>query len=124
MFPNPTCKISNYIIEPDSGLYNLYLSPEMQTESGIKRCLAAAETVKEIISYINIKQGDLHDTDILIEFLNDDELKLQYAIVNNNSEGIFTLYEIVNNNRNQIDKDENIDSLILRHTDKNLILQF
>lgn len=124
MFPNPTCKISNYNIEPDGSLYNLYLSPEKQTESGIKRCLATAETITEIINFIQLKQGDLRDTDILIEFDNTSISLLQYFIVSNNPDNLFVLFEDINYKRTPIDEDENIDSLILRHTDKNLIVQF
>lgn len=124
MFPNQTCKISNYNIEPDGGLYNLYLSPEMQEESGIKRCLATAETVTELINFINTKQGDLRDTDILIEFNASSILQLQFFIVCNNADNIYVLFENVNNSRNPVDEDENVDDLIRRHTDKNLILQF
>jgi hypothetical protein len=124
MFPNPTCKISNYIIEPDGTLYNLYLSPEMQQQSGIRRCLATAETVTEIINFIHTRQGDLRDTDILVEFDSSTALQLQYFIVANNPDNLFVLFVNVNYTRKSIDEDEDIDSLIQRHTDKNLIVQF
>ena len=124
MFPNPTCEISNYIIEPDDGLYNLYLSPEKQRESGITRCLATAETIRELIDYILNKQGDLHDTDILIEFINSSYFQVQYFIISDYPDTAFTLFENRNHRRNRIDNDENIDTLALRHCDKNLIVQF
>ena len=96
----------------------------MQQESGIKRCLATAETVSEIINFIHTRQGDLHDTDILIEFDNSTDLQLQYFIVANNPDNIFVLFVNINYSRKPVDEDENIDSLIQRHRDKNLIAQF
>lgn len=122
MYPNPTCEISNYIIEADDNLYNLYLSPEMQTESGIKRCLATAQTIAELIEYIQTKQGDLRDTDILVEFIDSSVFQFQYFIVP--ADDTFVLYENINNKRNPIDEDKDIDKLVCRNFDKNLILQF
>jgi hypothetical protein len=122
MFPNTTCEISNYVIEPDGRFYNLYLSPEKQAESGIERCLAAAGTVNELIAYILNKQGDLHDTDILIGFLDSSTIQLQYYVIP--AEESFILYENINNQRKPIDEDQDIDRLVVRHTDKNMFLQF
>jgi hypothetical protein len=96
----------------------------MQDESGLKRCLATAGTVSELIGFIQDKQGDLHETDILIEFDNSTDLQIQYFIVSNNRDDAFVLFENINNSRNPIDEDENIDALVHRHTEKNLIVQY
>jgi len=124
MYPNHTCKISNYTIEPDGGFYHLYLSEENQLETGIKRCLATTHTIAEIIGYIEHKQSNLHDTDILIEFADKPKFYYEWIIVYNNINGQFVLFEVKNQDRVAKDEDIDIDDLVNRHKDKNLILQF
>ena len=124
MYPNSTCKISNYLVEPDYGFFNLFLSPEFQEETGIKRCLATTHKISEIISYVENKQGDIHDTDILIEFDNTSSLVYNFVIVNNNFNEAYVLFELNGQERTLIDEDNDIDNLVNRHKEKNLILQF
>lgn len=129
MYPNnPDGSIANFIVFPLDKGWELYLHEDM-TKFGkmIERCLAVTETIEQMIGWLDNKIDGLQGQDILIK-LNDDPKQDKfpfYLFIIPQQDGRFALFEDFGpRGRNFIDEDSNIDELISRHLNDDIIISF
>jgi hypothetical protein len=129
MYPNnPHDIIANFIVFPMEKGWELYLHEDMARYGKvIERCLAVTETLSQMIEFLDAKLDGLHGQDILLQ-LNDNEsdnLIPTYLWIIPQPDGCFALFEdLGSQGRKFLDEDFDIDDLVERNKDNNIIISF
>jgi hypothetical protein len=129
MYPNnPDGSIANFIVFPLDNGWELYLHEDMfKYGRAIERCLAVTETISQMLEYLDKKIGGLRGNDILINLnkTESDSIIQNYLWIVEQPDGSFTIFEDFEaNGRVFLDEDFDIDELVSRHKDNNIIVSY
>ena len=129
MYPNnPDGSIANFIIYPLDIGWELYLHEDMSKYGKIiERCLAVTETINQMIGFLEKKLDGLQGNDILINLNNIESNNIfqTYLWIIPQMDGTYALFEDFGaSGRNFLDEDYDIDELISRHKEENIIISF
>ena len=128
MYPNnPDGSVANFIIFPLDNGYELYLHEDMNKYGkAIERCLAVTETISQMIGYLDKKIDGLRGNDILIKLTGEDGEKFKtYRWIVQQIDGWYALFEEeMPGGRVCIDEDNDVDLLVQRHREKDVIMSF
>ena len=129
MYPNnPDGSIANFIVFPLDNGWELYLHEDMfKYGRAIERCLAVTETLSQMLEYLDNKIGGLRGNDILINLkeTEPDSIIQNYLWIVEQPDGSFTIFEDFEaNGRVFLDEDFDIDELVSRHKDNNIIVSY
>ncbi|MGA2298498.1 MAG: hypothetical protein ABSG15_13210 [FCB group bacterium] len=128
MYPNnPDGSVANFIVFPLDNGWELYLHEDMDKYGkAIERCLAVTETISQMLEYLENKIDGLRGNDILINLFGNDSDKFKtYLWIVPQADGRYALFEEdMPNDRVCIDEDFDIDALVQRNRDKDIIMSF
>lgn len=127
MYPNnPDGSIANFIIFPLDEGWEVYLHEDMYKYGrAIERCLAVTETISQMLDYLSNKIGGLRGYDILInlKYSEPDSIIQTYHWIVEQPDGNYAIFEDYGaDGRVFLDEDEDIDELVSRHRDNDIIV--
>ena len=128
MYPNnPKNIVANFIIFPLDNCYELYLHEDMSRYGKpIERCLAVTETISQMVEYLENKLDGLLGNDVLIKLTDNDTDKFKtYLWIVQQADGKYALFEEdMPGGRVCIDEDVDVDLLVERNRENDIIMSF